>query len=81
MYKLFDGDGLYLEVKPTGRKVWRIKYRLFGKESTYTVGDYPAVTLSQARAITREVKQKVLNGIDPVAQRQAKKGIKRRKII
>ena len=41
MYKLFDGDGLYLEVKPTDRKVWRIKYRLFGKERTYTVGDYP----------------------------------------
>ncbi|GAB6045120.1 tyrosine-type recombinase/integrase [Caminibacter profundus] len=81
MYKLFDGDGLYLEIKPTGRKVWRIKYRLFGKERTYTVGDYPAVTLSQARAITREVKQKVLDGIDPVAERQAKKELKEEKLF
>ncbi|MEO1923972.1 MAG: integrase arm-type DNA-binding domain-containing protein [Nautiliaceae bacterium] len=81
MYKMFDGDGLYLEVKPTGRKVWRIKYRLSGKEKTYTIGDYPTVSLAQARAITREVKQKVLNGIDPVAERQEKKEIKKDKLF
>ena len=81
MYKLFDGDGLYLEVKPNGRKVWRIKYRLFGKEKTYTIGDYPAVSLAQARAVTREIKQKVLDGIDPVAERQEKKEIKKDKLF
>ncbi|WP_457564153.1 tyrosine-type recombinase/integrase [Caminibacter sp.] len=81
MYKMFDGDGLYLEVKPTGRKVWRVKYRLFGKEKTYTIGDYPAISLSQARAITREIKQKVLDGIDPVAERQEKKEIKKDKLF
>lgn len=75
-YKMFDEDGLYLEVKPTGRKVWRIKYRIYGKEKTYTIGDYPTITLSQARAITREVKQKVLDGIDPVAEKQEEKEIK-----
>ena len=80
MYKMFDGDGLYLEVKPNGRKIWRIKYRLFGKERTYTIGDYPTITLSQARAITREIKQKVLDGIDPVAERQEKKEIKKDKL-
>jgi len=81
MYKLFDGDGLYLEVKPTDRKVWRIKYRLFGKKRTCTVVDYLTVTLSQARAITREVKQKVLDGIDLVAERQAKKELKEEKLF
>lgn len=81
MYKLFDGNGLYIEIKPNGRKVWRVKYRLYGKEKTYTIGDYPTITLSQARAITREIKQKVIDGIDPVAERQEKKEIHKDKLF
>ena len=73
MYKMFDGNGLYLEVKPNGRKVWRIKYRFNGKEKTYTIGDYPQISLSEARNISRDVKQKVLEGIDPVEARAEKK--------
>jgi hypothetical protein len=46
VYKLFDGDGLYLEVKPNGKKTWRIKYRLNGKGRTYTIGKYPLVVKS-----------------------------------
>ena len=29
-YKLFDGKGLYLEVRPNGAKYWRLKYRFLG---------------------------------------------------
>jgi len=72
IYKLFDGNGLYLEVKPNGKKTWRVKYRLNGKEKTYTIGEYPLVTLANARAIAREVKEKILQGIDPVQERQKK---------
>ncbi|AZV46887.1 hypothetical protein C3L23_06245 [Nautilia sp. PV-1] len=70
LYKMFDGDGLYLEIKPSGKKTWRIKYRLNGKEKTYTIGEYPTITLSKARAITREIKEKILEGVDPVKERQ-----------
>lgn len=31
-YKLFDGEGLYLEIAPRGGKWWRLKYRMAGKE-------------------------------------------------
>jgi hypothetical protein len=31
--KLFDANGLYLEVSPSGGKWWRLKYRLAGKEN------------------------------------------------
>jgi len=72
LYKLFDGNGLYLEVKPNGKKTWRVKYRLNGKEKTYTIGEYPLVTLANARAIARDVKEKILQGIDPVQERQKK---------
>ena len=72
IYKLFDGNGLYLEVKPNGKKTWRVKYRLNGKEKTYTIGEYPLITLANARVIAMEVKEKVLQGIDPVQERQKK---------
>jgi len=56
VYKLFDGDGLYLEIRPTGKKIWRLKYRLNGKDKTYTIGDYPYVTLQKARKKAFELK-------------------------
>ena len=31
-YRLFDGDGLYLEVSTSAAKYWRLKYRFDGKE-------------------------------------------------
>ncbi|WP_259675107.1 Arm DNA-binding domain-containing protein [Burkholderia pseudomallei] len=52
-YKLRDEKGLYLEVKPTGSKTWRYRFELFGKESIYTIGEYPSVTLLDARDARR----------------------------
>ena len=40
VYKLFDGGGLYLQVKPTGYKVWKYDYRLNGSRGTYTIGQH-----------------------------------------
>ena len=37
-YKVFDGNGLYIEVLKTGTKVWRFKYRFGGKEKRLTIG-------------------------------------------
>lgn len=48
-YKLADGEGLYLEIMPTGSKLWRLKYRHLGKENRLAFGSYPEVTLVQAR--------------------------------
>lgn len=38
--KLTDGNGLYLEIKPSGSKLWRYRYRLDGKENVFAVGEY-----------------------------------------
>ena len=38
--KLTDGSGLYLEVRPTGAKLWRYRYRVGGKENVFAVGEY-----------------------------------------
>ena len=48
-YKLFDGGGLYLEVLTSGGKSWRMKYRIDGKENRITFGQFPEMSLKDAR--------------------------------
>src|SRR5882672_11156875 len=38
--KLTDDRGLYLEVRPTGAKLWRYRYRIAGKENVFAAGEY-----------------------------------------
>ena len=69
--KLTDGGGLYLEVRPTGSKLWRYRYRIAGKENLFALGDYPALGLSEARAQRAEARQLVKQGIHPSHNRKA----------
>lgn len=71
--KLFDGNGLYLEVTTKGSKRWRFKYRFRGKEQLLSVGLYPEISLKVARERRDELRRQVAEGIDPSAQRQALK--------
>jgi len=68
-----DSGGLYLEVTPSGAKLWRWKYRHGGKEKRLALGAYPAVTLKQARA-DRDAARAILDtGTDPVQARKDEK--------
>lgn len=64
-YKLSDEKGLFLLIKKTGAKYWRLKYRYNGKEKSLAIGVYPAVTLKSARLKRDEAKKLLLDGIDP----------------
>lgn len=70
-YKMADGQGMYLEIMPTGSKLWRLKYRVDGKETRISFGAYPAVTLQQARKKRDEARELLAQGIDPAAERRA----------
>lgn len=37
--KLADTAGLYLEVKPSGSKLWRYRYRIAGRENLFAIGE------------------------------------------
>lgn len=39
MYRVLDAERLYIEVRPTGKKIWRLKYTLNGKEGTISLGE------------------------------------------
>jgi integrase len=71
--KLYDERGLYLEVSPNGGKWWRLKYRYNGKEKRLSLGVYPDVTLKMARDRRDESRKLLADGIDPSANRKAKK--------
>lgn len=72
-YKLADEKGLYIEVTPSGSKLWRMKYRFEGKEKRLSIGAYPDVPLKTARQKRDEARIDLANGIDPSAKKQAAK--------
>jgi len=64
-YKLADEKGLFLLIKKTGAKYWRLKYRYNGKEKLLAFGVYPDVSLKDARSKRDEAKKLLQDGIDP----------------
>ena len=62
----FDGDGLYLLVKPDGKRYWRMACYLNGKRKLLAFGRYPKVSLAKAREERRKAQELLNNGIDPV---------------
>lgn len=73
VYRLSDGGGLYLEVKPNGSKIFRYRYMLSGRTTTMSLGHYPVVSLIEAREKLRQAKADYLEGADPIKQRQQKR--------
>ncbi len=72
-FKLHDSDGLFLVVYPTGKKVWRIKYKLDGKHKEMTLGPYPTLSLAEARMMRNKAFELRAGGVDPVTEKQAEK--------
>ena len=73
-YQSADGGGLYVEVQPTGKKVWRMQYRLGGRDARkerVTLGEYPAHTIAQARLWREQCRALIAHGRSPAAAKQA----------
>jgi integrase len=64
-YRLTDGAGLYLLVKPAGGKLWRFDYSFRGAVKTLSFGTYPEITLADARRKKEEARSLVAHGVDP----------------
>src|SRR5882724_10437923 len=70
-YKLTDSAGLHLEVRPNGSKLWRLRYRIGGKENMFALGDYPTIGLAEARAERDKARKLIKQGVHPAHNRQA----------
>ena len=73
LVKLSDGGGLYLLIQPHGTKLWRMGYRIGGKQKGLAFGIYPTVSLAEARARRDAAKKYLADGVDPSLQRKIDK--------
>lgn len=66
-YQEADESGLFIDVMPSGTKVWRLRYRLYSKQEKVTLGHYPSFSLAEARVWRDECKSLVKRGLSPMA--------------
>lgn len=71
--RLFDGNGLYLLIKPNDSRWWRVDYSINSKRKTLSLGTYPVTSLADARKKAFELKKQVAEGVDPSINRKASK--------
>lgn len=72
-YKVADSKGLYLQVNPSGSKLWRVKYRISGVERKLALGSYPEISLAEAREARDAARKQIAHSIDPnFAKREAR---------
>ena len=72
-YKLGDAGGLFLLVQPSGGKLWRMKYRVDGREKKLGIGVYPDVSLADARKRRDDARELIAAGKDPSREKQRSK--------
>lgn len=75
-YRIADTNGLCIEVRPTGAKVWRYRYRHDGKPSMITIAEYPIVSLAEARAERDRLRALVKGGANPAQVARAERAAK-----
>lgn len=63
-YTLSDIRGLHIQIMPTGRKFWRMRYaKSDGKMSWHTIGEYPVVSIDEARDKTHALQKRLKDGL------------------
>lgn len=73
--RLSDGNGLSVEIKKN-KKVWRYDYLKPGDKTSKTkmiFGEYPKISLKEARGRLAEAKEQLANGINPADEKQRQK--------
>lgn len=80
-FKIYDGNGLYLHfsktvIKTKGEekgRAWRYKYRFNDKEKSLTIGQYPTISLKEARELRNKAYAQIASGTDPAQKKQDRK--------
>ena len=69
LYRVADTHGLTIEINPNGSKLWRHRFRFKNKATMMSLGNYPEVSLLDARQHRDSNKQLIKKGINPVKER------------
>lgn len=69
-YQVADGLGLVIVIRAKGTMHWRYEYRMGGKKKKLPLGNYPAVSLTEARRDHQAAKLMVDRGVCPLGEKQ-----------
>lgn len=72
--------GLCLQVSPSGAKSWILRVLVNGRRREIGIGGYPDVMLAEARERARSIRLQIRDGVDPVADRRARRAAQRAKV-
>ena len=72
-YRLSDGAGLLLAVRPGGAKSWVARVQAAGKRSDVGLGSFPEIGLAEARRLATEARRLAREGLDPAAERDLRR--------
>lgn len=75
--KVFCGNNLFLLVKASGSKLWRLRFRYAGKYQEMALGKYPSISLKNARKLAEEARASLIQGINPMDERRERKRTKK----
>ena len=64
-----DGNGLYLQVSPTGTKSWIFRYSLNKRSREMGLGELTLVSLAEARQASLSSRKLLEEGVDPIEER------------
>lgn len=78
LQKHSDGNMLYIFTSPTGRKVWKVLFTHDGKKGTTTLGEYPALSIKEARLKRDEIKLMLADGVTPTQKLKEEEQKKRK---
>src|SRR5262252_6859903 len=67
--------GLILRVLPSGKKFWTLRYLFRGKHRRHVLGEFPTITLAQARDLARDTRTEIRDSRDPAGEAAAAKAI------
>jgi integrase len=72
-YKRSDSGGLFMQVTTTGSKLWRYAYSFDARQKLLALGQYPVISLADARSKRDDAKRLLAEGIDPSVERKAER--------
>jgi integrase len=78
IYRLSDGGALWLEVRTSGVKIWRYRYKIDGKGAIFTLGEFAPtkgeghISLERARKLRDAARELVKTGVHPLHDRKTK---------
>lgn len=70
--ELSDGrvPGLKFRLTPNGRATWSLQTNINGKKRRFTIGEYPAIGLAEARQRAQRLRVDAHDGHDPIVEKR-----------